>query len=69
MSAYKAMKQVVRKRVRLGFNVIKTRRGHWRFYHPDMAYPVFAPSTPSDYRAIKNLDAEIRRSLKKSILT
>ena len=69
MSSYKAMKQFVREYVRLGFNVIKTRRNHWRFTHPDMAYPVFGPSTPSDYRAIKNLEAEIRRSMGSSELT
>ncbi len=64
MSSYKEMKQTVRKYARLGFSVIKTRRNHWRFYRPDMAYPVFAPSTPSDCRAIKNLDAKIRRSMR-----
>ena len=68
MSSYKTMKQIVRKYAHLGFNVTKTRRGHWRFAHPNMECPVFAPSTPSDYRAIKNLEATIRRNLKPQFL-
>ena len=68
MSSYRLMKQIVRKNVRSGFSVIKTSGNHWRFNHPDMAYPVIASSTPSDYRAIKNLETEIRRSIRKSVL-
>ena len=64
MSASSSMKQVRRHLERQGFNVTKTRGGHWRFEHPNMEGVVFAPDTPSDHRAIKNLHAQLRRSMR-----
>jgi predicted RNA binding protein YcfA (HicA-like mRNA interferase family) len=61
MSASAQMKEARRELERQGFTATKTRGGHWRFEHPDMHGPVFAPDTPSDYRAIKNLYAMLRR--------
>jgi predicted RNA binding protein YcfA (HicA-like mRNA interferase family) len=48
------MRESRRRLKRLGFTATKTRGGHWRFEHPDMDGPVFAPDTPSDSRGIKN---------------
>jgi predicted RNA binding protein YcfA (HicA-like mRNA interferase family) len=63
MSASSQMKEVRRALARRGFSVTKTAGGHWRFEHPDMSGPVFAPDTPSDRRGIKNLMATLRRKL------
>jgi predicted RNA binding protein YcfA (HicA-like mRNA interferase family) len=64
MSASAQMKETRRELERRGFTATKTRGGHWRFEHPDMDGPVFAPDTPSDYRAIKNLEATLRRKMR-----
>jgi predicted RNA binding protein YcfA (HicA-like mRNA interferase family) len=57
MSSKNEMKESRRQLTRLGFTATKTRGGHWRFEHPDMDGPVFAPDTPSDRRGIKALHA------------
>jgi predicted RNA binding protein YcfA (HicA-like mRNA interferase family) len=49
---------------RAGFVITKTRGGHWRIEHPNMAGPVFAPNTPSEHRGLKNLEALLRRKLR-----
>jgi predicted RNA binding protein YcfA (HicA-like mRNA interferase family) len=58
------MKEARRELVRQGFIATKTRGGHWRFEHPDMDGPVFAPDTPSDHRGLKNLYAQLRRKMR-----
>lgn len=63
MSSSSQMKEVRRALTRAGFTATKTRGGHWRFEHPRMRGPVFAPDTPSDHRGIKNLMAMLRRKL------
>lgn len=63
MSASCQMKEVRRALSRRGFHVSKTRGGHWRFEHPDMDGPVFAPGTPSDHRSIANFRAVLRRKI------
>lgn len=57
------MKEVRRDLTRQGFIATKTRGGHWRFDHPGMQGPVFAPDTPSDHRGLKNLCALLRRKM------
>jgi len=64
MSASSQMKEARRHLARLGFTVVKTRGGHWRFEHPQMDGPVFAPDTPSDFRSIRNFFAVLRRKLR-----
>jgi predicted RNA binding protein YcfA (HicA-like mRNA interferase family) len=61
MSASSQMKEVRRELERQGFMATKTRGGHWRFDHPCMDGPVFAPDTPSDQRGLKNFRAMLRR--------
>lgn len=63
MSSSNRMKETRRELERQGFTATKTRGGHWRFEHPDMQGPVFAPDTPSDNRGIKNLQALLRRKM------
>lgn len=64
MSASSQMKQIRRALEQEGFTAIKTRGGHWRFDHPNMIGPVFAPDTPSDHRGLKNLMATLRRKMR-----
>lgn len=67
MAASSQMKEARRLLERQGFIATKTRGGHWRFEHPDMNGPVFAPDTPSDHRGMKNLFAMLRRKMRPSI--
>ena len=64
MSASSQMKEVRRALECQGFTTTKTRGGHWRFEHPNMNGPVFAPDTPSDHRGLKNLYATLRRKMR-----
>ena len=64
MSASSQMKQFRRALEKEGFTATKTRGGHWRFDHPAMDGPVFAPDTPSDHRGLKNVRAMIRRKMR-----
>jgi predicted RNA binding protein YcfA (HicA-like mRNA interferase family) len=64
MSSSNRMKEARRELERRGFTATKTRGGHWRFEHPDMPGPVFAPDAPSDRRGIKNLHALLRRKMR-----
>jgi predicted RNA binding protein YcfA (HicA-like mRNA interferase family) len=57
----KQMTEVCRRLQREGFSVSRTRKGHLRFSSPDLISPVFAPSTPSDHRAVTNLIATLKR--------
>lgn len=43
-----------------GFSVRRTRGGHLRLSKRGRP-PVFAPSTPSDYRSVQNAVAQLRR--------
>ncbi|WOJ88421.1 hypothetical protein RZS28_11320 [Methylocapsa polymorpha] len=67
MSASSQMKEARRQLERQGFVATKTRGGHWRFDHPAMDGPVFAPDTPSDHRGMKNLFATLRRKMQPSV--
>ena len=49
-----------------GWNVEKRRGGHLMLLHPNAAKPVFCASTPSDWRAIYNIEAELRRAIGRS---
>lgn len=64
MTSSSRMKEIRRALAREGFTATKTRGGHWRFEHPQMDGPVFAPDTPSDGRGVKNLRAMLRRKLR-----
>lgn len=46
---------------RLGFN--KGSGGHWKLMHPRCLKPVFISGTPSDWRAIRNIEAFLKRSI------
>lgn len=54
--------QLMDKAREAGWNIIKCNGGHWRWTHPSFAKPMFTADTPSDHRAIKNVESFIRRA-------
>lgn len=46
---------------RQDFQIRKTRSGHWRISKPGSIRIVITGSTPSDYRAAANFQANLRR--------
>lgn len=63
--ATKEMRQLIKRAEREGWSAEKTRKGHWRLTHPNAATPVIAPGTPSDHRFVNNVEAELRRALRR----
>lgn len=58
----KDMKAVLKAAEARGWTVTqRTGSGHLRLVKPGCR-PVFAPSTPGEYRGIKNLESQIRRA-------
>lgn len=47
-----------------GWYAEKTNGGHIRLRHPDVSQVVHIASTPSDHRAMKNIDALLKRTLR-----
>ncbi|KKL51786.1 hypothetical protein LCGC14_2292010 [marine sediment metagenome] len=48
---------------RRGCRVLLSKRGHYRIYPPDKtAAPITAASSPSDWRSIRKLRADLRRA-------
>lgn len=54
------MRQLLRRVEKQGFATENTNGGHLKITSPD-GKPIFASSSPSDGRAIKNLIAQLRR--------
>lgn len=46
----------------LGYEVYRRRNSHLQFRHKMTGQSVFAPGTPSDWRAEKNVRSKLRRS-------
>lgn len=59
-SAKQRIKELTRMAERAGWRVVMTKRHHLKWYPPrgDM---YVSPTTPSDYRSIKNIEAELKR--------
>lgn len=53
-----------KKYTKKGFIITMTGKTHLKFTHKDMHGPVFTACSPSDFRAIKNFEAEIRRRMR-----
>jgi predicted RNA binding protein YcfA (HicA-like mRNA interferase family) len=62
--AAKEMRQLIKRAEKEGWAAEQTKKGHWRLTHPKAAYHVIAPGTPSDYRSVKNTEAELRRAMR-----
>lgn len=54
------MRQLLRRIEKQGFTTQNTSGGHLKITSPD-GKPIFAASSPSDRRAMKNLIAQLRR--------
>jgi hypothetical protein len=48
--------------VRQGFDVRKTHSGHWQIRKPGSPGCVVTGSTPGDWRAVQNFEANMRRT-------
>lgn len=57
----KRLKELIRIAEAQGWQVSTTGGGHLRWTGPDDEGPVFTPSTPSDWRALKNATSVLRR--------
>jgi hypothetical protein len=55
------LKQMLRRAEASGWSVAPTRSGHWKLLHPAGGI-VVTGSTPSDYRALRNFRAQMRRA-------
>jgi predicted RNA binding protein YcfA (HicA-like mRNA interferase family) len=55
------LERLLRQASASGWQVARTRGGHWRLLHPNGGIVVMS-STPSDYRALANLKAQLRRA-------
>ena len=51
----------IRELKRAGYIIEYTNKQHIKVTHPTKPGTVFMPSTPGDYRGIKNTQAELRR--------
>lgn len=61
----KARDELIRMASDAGWTVTRTRGDHLRVEHPEASTVVFTGSTPSDYRALANTLATMRRVLPK----
>ena len=56
------LRKIVKAAKEQGWEVGKTKKGHWEFVPPDATKQIVIGSgTPGDQRAIKNLLAELKR--------
>jgi hypothetical protein len=55
------LKQLLRQASACGWQVARTRNGHWRLLYPGGGIVVMS-STPSDCRALRNMQAQMRRA-------
>lgn len=62
MATSRDYQQYIRDLQDWGYTVTVTGGSHFRITHPEMAGPVFASLSPSDWRAIRNLKAILRRA-------
>lgn len=57
------IKTLVKQAIAQGWRVRKLKSGHWMFLSPNTAVaPIVFSGTPSDYRAILNFKAALKRS-------
>ncbi len=60
MSVSKDVKPLIRQALSEGWRVERTNGGHIKWIHPSGGF-LFSSSTPSDRRAIRNLERDLRR--------
>lgn len=69
MSPYvhRELKPLVKAAEKQGWTLGYTRRGHLKIVPPAGGAPIYASSTPSDWRSVKNTAAMLRRAGVKSV--
>lgn len=57
------LKQLIERAEACGWTVSRSRHSsHWKFLSPDRnVSPIYTSATPSDWRAVRNLRARLRR--------
>jgi predicted RNA binding protein YcfA (HicA-like mRNA interferase family) len=55
-------RDVCNKAKKQGWSIGKTRNGHLKLRPPNKNIVIIGPSTPSDWRAVKNLIAHMKRN-------
>lgn len=62
MASQKDVKRLVHRLQRSGYDVRRARSGHWKIRDGEGHLLGTLPSTPSEYRGLKNQLAELRRN-------
>lgn len=60
MSRIKEVKQLIDQAECQGWNVVPTKKGHYKWLSPLGAF-FFSASTPSDHRALLNIKRDLKR--------
>lgn len=61
MSLKGDMKAFVRRKIKEGWKIERTKKGHLRWFCAATGAVIFSASTPSDYRTLQNTMADIKR--------
>lgn len=64
IKVHKSVRSVVETALRNGWTVERTKNNHLKFSHP-VGATVFHSGTPSDHRANKNVEAKMRREVRR----
>jgi predicted RNA binding protein YcfA (HicA-like mRNA interferase family) len=60
------LERLLRQASACGWQVARTRGGHWRLLHPSGGIVVMS-STPGDRRALLNMRAQLRRAERRAV--
>jgi len=66
LTPHKEMRQFLKKHMKNGWTVIKTKKGHLRLDHPDSDFPVFTSSTPRGNHGTTNTEREMKQVLRRT---
>lgn len=66
LSPDKEVRDLIAYAVTLGYRAYRTNGGHIGFAHPLIDRPIFGPSTPSEYRSLKNTRAKLKREAERA---
>lgn len=61
MASTKELKPLIKRAERAGWTVTRTRGDHLKWLRPEGGMPYFSSSTPSDRRAITNIEKDLTR--------
>ena len=62
MKKYTCIRDIIKEVRRRGYTVEKARNGHWNVRRPNGTFVTQLPSTPSDWRTVKNTVRSLRRA-------